>query len=176
MLDSSRRVLPYPTSATALAVSLLTVLLASGVLLVSASPAWAAEPAVYGAGAGEGELMSIREILADPEAYEGQEVRVRGKIEAVCKMAGCWMDLRDGEDALLRVKVKDGEIVFPEDAVGQEAIARGRLEIHDMDREQYVGWLRHLAEEQGEEFDESSVGPGPYRLIQIAGVGASVGG
>ena len=44
----------------------------------------------------------------------------------------------------------------------------------DMERDAYVAWRRHLAEELGQTFDEASVGDGPYRIVQIAGTGAEI--
>ena len=41
-------------------------------------------------------------------------------------MMGCWMMLHDGAGSAVRIKVNDGEIVFPKDSPGREAIAEGR--------------------------------------------------
>lgn len=143
-------------------------------LLLLCAGAASAETQTYGAGAGSGELVAIADILAQPEAFDGKSVRVKGEITGVCPKKGCWMELRDGE-ALLRVKVEDDVIVFPADATGQEAVAQGQVEVRDMTREAYEGWMRHLAEEQGADFDASSIGEGPYRLIQLRGTGAEIG-
>lgn len=135
----------------------------------------AAEMQSFGDGAGSGELVAIADILAEPETFDGQSVRVQGEITGVCPKKGCWMELRDGE-ALLRVKVEDDVIIFPADATGRQAVAQGQVEVLDMTRERYEGWMRHLAEEQGEAFDPASIGDGPYRLVQIRGTGAEIGG
>ena len=133
-----------------------------------------AAPQVYGEGVGQGAMTPIAKIVADPDAFAGQEVRVKGVVAGVCPMRGCWMELRDGKGAALRVKVKDGVIVFPEDAEGHNASARGVVSVQDMSREQYLGWVTHLAEEKGETFDESTLGEGPFRRVQLTGVGAEI--
>lgn len=144
----------------------------------AASVAMAERPeatGTYGDGAGDGEAIAIARIVEQPEKFKGQEVKVEGEISGVCPKKGCWLELRDADDRSLRVKVKDDVIVFPVDAVGLKAVARGVVQIIDMDRDRYVGWMRHQAEEKGEAFDESSIGDGPYQIIQLAGVGAEIG-
>ncbi|MEM9294142.1 MAG: DUF4920 domain-containing protein [Acidobacteriota bacterium] len=133
-----------------------------------------AEAAVYGDGVTVEEKTAIAEVLADPDAWEGRTVRVEGEVTDVCPKKGCWMSLREGE-AAVRIKVEDDVIIFPGSAVGSHAVAQGTVNVLDLDRERYTGWLAHLAEERGETFDESTVGEGPYRIVQIAGSGAEIG-
>lgn len=74
----------------------------------------------------------------------------------------------------LRIKVEDDVIVFPRESEGRWAVAQGTVEVKNLTRGHYAGWLRHLAEEQGETLDEANVGEGPYRLVQIQGTGAEI--
>lgn len=129
---------------------------------------------IYGEGAGHGDIVPIAELAADPDAWDGKSVRVQGVIADVCPMKGCWMELRDAENASVRVKVEDDVIVFPEDAKGLEAVAHGVVDVQELDRERYVAWMKHLAEEKGEAFDADSIGDGPYRVVQIQGKGAAI--
>lgn len=71
------------------------------------------------------ETVSIRALVTEPDKYAGKTVQVKGKVSAVCQKMGCWMQLTGEGDHSLRVKVKDGEIVFPKEAVGRTAIAEG---------------------------------------------------
>lgn len=141
--------------------------------LTVAGAAAASDATSFGEGPGEGELTPIAEIVSAPERFEGKEVRVRGEVSGVCQMMGCWMEL-ESEGASVRIKVEDGVIVFPEEAVGSRAVARGTVQLLEMSRDEYVGWLRHQAEEQGRPFDQDSVGDPPYRIVQIAGLGAEI--
>lgn len=122
------------------------------------------------------ETTTIAEILADPAAYEGRRVRVEGRVKDVCPMKGCWMDLvpsgADAEGPKMRVKVQDDVIVFPAEAKGSVAVAEGIVEVIEMDRDRYVSWLAHEAEERGETFDPSTVGEGPFQWVQVKGEGA----
>lgn len=134
-----------------------------------------AECIEYGTGVSLEEATPVSTLLADPESWAGETVRVEGEVQEVCPKAGCWLSIVPAEGASpLRVKVEDGEIVFPLSARGQDASAQGVVEVHDMSREQYTGWLRHLAEEREEEFDPETVGDGPYRQIQVKAVGAKL--
>ncbi len=146
-------------------------------VLILATPALQAETKTYGAGVKEPETTSVGKMLAHPDAYVGKTVRIEGQVVDVCPMKGCWMELeeRDG-GTRLRVKVDDGVIVFPVDAKGKAAVAEGTLEAISMSREQYVGWLQHLAEERGQTFDPKTVGEGPFKIYQLRGTGARIEG
>lgn len=146
----------------------------AALVLLAAVPGRAAES--YGAGVTLAETTSIEKILADPDAFVGKRVRIEGQVLDVCPMKGCWMELAEekGGGARLRVKVDDGVITFPVTAKGKLAVAEGTVEAIPMTREQYVGWLEHLAEERGQEFDPSGVGEGPFRILQIRGEGARI--
>ncbi len=114
----------------------------------------------------------IRTLLAKPAPYVGKIVQVKGKITEVCEMMGCWMSLADSDQSL-RVKVDDGDIVFPKTAVGRQAIAEGKFVKFELTREQAVARARHEAEEQGRPFHPESVKTG-LTLYQIQGQGAVI--
>lgn len=155
------------------ALRLLLVALAAFALPSLASDT---EPRTIGAGVTLEEATPIATILAGPMAWKGREVRVEGEVTGVCTKKGCWMDLSDAEGNTLKVRVEDGVLVFPEDAEGLRASAEGTVSVQEMDRERYLGWQQHLASDRGETFDESTLGEGPYLLVEIAGTGARVEG
>jgi hypothetical protein len=128
----------------------------------------------YGERLAGGEEASVASILQDPLAWEGRTVRVRGKVKDVCRKMGCWMEIEDASAAAIQIKVDDGVIVFPVDAVGRRAVAEGRVEVRELTREQYLEWRRHLAEEQGKPFSPSEVGDPPYRVVRLRGLGAEI--
>jgi hypothetical protein len=129
----------------------------------------------YGGGVTLAETTSIGKILAEPDAWVGKHVRVEGEVTDVCPMKGCWMEISEPEGDRLRVKVDDGVIVFPVDSKGKRAVAEGVVEAIPMSREQYLGWLSHLAEEKGETFDAATVtGDGPFKILQLRGLGAQI--
>ena len=128
---------------------------------------------VYGkAPQAEVPLVSIKELMADPESFLGKVVRVRGTVEAVCPKAGCWLDV-SAENNKVRVKVKDGEIVFDAALENREVVAQGTVYKFDLTKEQAVGYYRHLAEEKGEAFDPASVTEGTT-IYQLGGIGVAL--
>lgn len=133
-------------------------------------------PRTIGAGVSLEEVTPIATILAEPMAWKGRDVRVEGEVSGVCTKKGCWMDLSDTEGHTVKIRVEDGVLVFPEDAEGLQASAEGTVSVQEMDRERYLGWQQHLASDRGETFDESTLGEGPYLLVEIAGSGAQVEG
>jgi hypothetical protein len=118
------------------------------------------------------EPVSIAEVTAKPESYVDKTVQVKGKVTEVCQMMGCWMAISDSaSNKFIRVKVNDGEMVFPKDSAGRTAIAEGKLVKLSLTREQAVAQAKHEAEEQGRKFDPKSV-KGSSVTYQIQGTGA----
>lgn len=116
----------------------------------------------------------IADLTATPDPLVGKLVQVKGKVTEVCQMMGCWMALVDpATQATIRVKVNDGEIVFPKDSVGRMAVAEGTLTRIELTRDQAVAHARHEAEEQGRKFDASSIKQGAT-IYQIQGTGAII--
>lgn len=150
--------------------AVLTLFLTTPLLAASA-----ATPVAVGEKVGDSApLTELSTILADPDAWKGKEVRVRGTVTGVCAKKGCWMELTE-EGSQLRLKVEDDVLVFPADAEGRLAEARGTVSVQEMSRESYLAWHKHLAEDRGETFDESTLGDGPYRMVQLDCLGAEVG-
>jgi hypothetical protein len=120
------------------------------------------------------EKTKISDILADPESYLDQTVLVEGEILEVCPMMGCWMEIKsdDGEE-MIKVKVKDGEIVFPMEAKGKTALVEGTVYKLELTQEKAIQHFEHIAEEKGEEFDPSTI-TGPMTIYQIKGLGAVI--
>jgi len=116
--------------------------------------------------------ITIEQLMADPEKYLGKMVSVRGKVKEVCPMAGCWVDMTD-KDQQVRIKVKDGEIVFDKSLVGKQVQAHGTVYKFDLDHEQAIKYFQHLAEEKNETFDPSTV-KGGTTIYQIGGLGLKV--
>ena len=119
------------------------------------------------------EPMTLAALMAKPDALAGQMVQVTGKVTEVCEMAGCWMNLTDAQGHLLRIKVDDGDIVFPKESVGKTAIAEGKLEKFERTRDQLIEEAQHEAQEQGRKFNPAKIKSGKT-VYQIAGTGAVI--
>ena len=120
------------------------------------------------------DLTPIAKINANPEAFVGKTVQVKGKVTDTCQEMGCWMNLVDPSGGTpIRIKVKDGEIEFPKTAVGKIAIAEGAFAKLSLSKEQAIAQARHEAEANGRKFDPSSI-TSAKTIYQINGTGAVI--
>jgi hypothetical protein len=102
--------------------------------------------------------VTVQQVLAKPAEFLAKPFTVKGKIDAVCQKKGCWMQFETAADQpTFRLKVKDGDMVFPVSAKGKNAYAHGSLKAKPMSLEQTKTYLKHRAEEQGEAFDPAAV-------------------
>lgn len=127
----------------------------------------------YGAGIKLENEVAIATLTAAPETYVDRILKVRGTVTEVCPKRGCWIELADAGGETLRVKVTDGEIVFPLSAKGHEAVVEGIFERIELDEAQHRAWKEHEAEERGVDFDPEDVG-GPGTIWRLQGLGARI--
>jgi len=135
----------------------------------------APEGKVYGHGVSAGSTLPVSDVLAHPQDYLGQTVRVAGPVVGVCKHRGCWIEIAsDQEQQKIQLKVDDGVIVFPPEIIGQQAMVEGVLEGIPLTHEQACAYLEQEATCQGETFDESTVPAEGITFYRIKGTGAVV--
>ena len=156
--------------------NLLAGILIPALLALLAAPLFAGEEGkVYGDALTGTETTKISQLLSHADEYLGKVVRVEGLVTGVCKKRGCWMTIASEEEEFqeIRIKVDDGVIVFPLEAKGKQAIAEGVFTKFELTLEQTVNYRAHHAEEQGKEFDRSTVTE-PLVVYQIKGHGAVI--
>lgn len=129
---------------------------------------------------GQGVTLSadtaISSIIDTPAEYVGKKVKVSGLVIDVCSTRGCWIYLAGDRDfEKIRIKVTDGEIVFPMEARGKVATVEGVVESMVLTREEVIKRRKHHAEEKGIAFDPASVNSGET-VLRIRGLGASIDG
>lgn len=128
----------------------------------------------YGEEIKSDQKVKISEILNNPNEFIGKTVLVEGEVLDVCKEAGCWMDIAsDVPNQKIKIKVKDGEIVFPVEAKGKSALVEGVVYAIELDEEEAKEYFQHMAEDAGKEFDSTLV-TGPITIYQIKGKGAEI--
>lgn len=99
--------------------------------------------------------IAISSLVTDRDKYIGKDVQVKGKVTEVCQKAGCWMLVADDKGNAVKIKVKDGEIVFPKDAPGKTAIVEGKFVKIERTYKEALEQAKHHAEENKIPFDES---------------------
>jgi hypothetical protein len=149
---------------------LITILLAA---MLSPVTAFAKD---FGQGVTLSEETAISSILDNSTDYVGKKVKVSGLVIDVCSTRGCWIYLAGDRDfEKIRIKVTDGEIVFPMEARGKMATVEGVVESMELTREEVVKRRKHHAEETGTTFDPSTVTSGET-VLRIRGLGAAISG
>ena len=103
-------------------------------------------------------IYDVDELLMSASESLGKNLLVNGIITEVCPMRGCWLQVKDyNSDSIIRIKVTDGEIVFPLSAKGNNVIAEGIFTKLELSEKQAKNWKHHLALEKGIELDTSSI-------------------
>lgn len=119
-------------------------------------------------------LTPISTILQNPDGYLNKMVTVEGTIVGVCEKRGCWLDFAsDKQYEKLRIKVKDGVMVFPLSAQGRKALATGTLKKISLSLEKTIAYLAHQAEHHDKPFDPASVTE-PIVFYQLSPEGVSI--
>lgn len=120
------------------------------------------------------ETMKISKLLASPQDYLDKKVTVAGTIVGVCQKRGCWMNLAsDARFEKLRIKVRDGDMVFPMSAKGRQALATGYLKEIKLSLEQTQRYKAALAKRAGKNFDLASVTSG-MSIYQVSPIGVKI--
>lgn len=103
---------------------MLKPLMLSAALLLSC-PLFAAT-VTFGETVDKQQLTAVASIVAKPDNYLEQTVTVVGEVTGVCTKQHCWMTLATAEnEPRFRIKVRDGDMVFPLSAKGKTAYATG---------------------------------------------------
>lgn len=118
------------------------------------------DAAEYGNGVTIEQAVAVETLLASPDDYLGKTIRVDGVITGVCKKRGCWMQVTDPDTGNgVRIKVDDGVIVFPYEAMGKKASAEGVFEAIALSPEQIEARAAQQAAEhqhtEGESCDKT---------------------
>ena len=134
----------------------------------------ASENQHFGTGADMKELVLISTILETPQNYLNKELTIKGAIVAVCEKRGCWMKIAsDKKFQTLRIKVRDGDMVFPLSSKGKIAYATGQLSEISLPKDEAIAYLKHMADEAKEDFDPASVTPA-LTIYQLVPTGVTI--
>jgi hypothetical protein len=143
------------------------------VLFVMSAILKADEGEKYGKSITLKEKTKISDILKDPESFVGKKVLVEGTVVNVCEKRGCWMELSSDEGyGTIRVKVEDGEIVFPMEAKGKTALVEGEIYSFVMKDPECTG--EHAEGENADKKCEHESNDKCETIYQIKGIGAVI--
>ncbi len=104
----------------------------------------------YGASFDTSASKLLTDLIKNYKGEEMNDVVVEAKVESVCKVKGCWMQMVKGDGTTMRVKFKDYAFFVPRDINGKNAIFQGKLYMDTTS----VAQLRHYAEDDGQKKEE----------------------
>ena len=87
-------------------------------------------------------FVALAEIVKEPKKFEGQRLRTRGEVVAVCQAAGCWTDLRpEGTDAAkvpvpTHVSMHRHAFFLPKDIKGKSAEIEGTISVRTLTQDE----------------------------------------
>ena len=103
--------------------SILVMLAATMLITVQAAT-------VFGTAVDKTTVVPVAEVLQQPQAYLDKVVTISGTVDSVCSKQGCWMKFStDNAQLPFRIKVRDGDMVFPLSAKGKTAYASGTVRL-----------------------------------------------
>ena len=132
---------------------------------------------LYGSKITLADFQTIDDLLASPKQFIGQNVKITGEIIEVCPMRGCWISVKNNSsDKNIRVKVTDGQIVFPLSAKGKQVDVQGEFAQLEFSEEQARKWKVHLEREKGININPEDVQISESDLVEyrIVGKGAEI--
>ncbi len=132
------------------------------------------EGTVYGGGVDLAQSVAVSDLLANPDLYAGQNVRIEGVVSGVCPKRGCWIDIAGNQPGQkVRFKVRDGVMVFPMDENGKYAVAQGVVRKMPMTLEESKNYAAYQAREYGADMDPDKITE-PLTLVRLDGTGAVI--
>ena len=146
-------------------------------LLFSCNQNYNKSISLYGDDFNYDSIQSISSLIDNPNQFLDKQIVTEGKIVDVCPMKGCWIEIKDSDSGqIIRVKVQDDVIIFPEDSKEKKVIVNGVFTKIEFTEDQAVKWKIHLAEEKGLKLEESDVTLDSSDLIEyrIKGLGAKI--
>ena len=122
-------------------------------------------------------IQSISSLINNANQFLEKQIITEGKIVDVCPMKGCWIEIKDSDsNQIIRVKVQDDIIIFPQDSKGKKVIVNGVFKKIEFTEKQAIKWKIHLAEEKGLKLEKSDLTLDSSDLIEyrIRGLGAKI--
>ncbi len=114
-------------------------------------------------------VITGEELMALLEKKDSAQVKVAGKINAVCQKKGCWMYIDLDESNEMIVRFMDYGFFMPLDASGSTAIVEGIAKVDTLS----VAWLKHQLEDANasqEEIDAVTEPEISYSIEEATGV------
>ena len=117
-------------------------------------------------------MSSVTNLFANADMVSGatiHDVKMEGKVNAVCEKKGCWMTMAMDNGKEIRVTFKDYGFFVPKDIAGKNAVVEGVISMTTTSVEE----LRHYAVDGGmseEEAEKKYTEPEEALAFEATGV------
>jgi len=109
----------------------------------------------FGAGVSDAPVLQLSELMAAPDAHDGDTLVLEATVLDVCPKKGCWMTFDTGASEM-RVTFKDYGFFVPKDIAGRTVRVEGVFEETEIPLEE----ARHYLEDAGRHAEAAAlVGP-----------------
>lgn len=98
----------------------------------------------FGAPVNAGDAVEASQIDIDGDLET--ITKVKGTVQEVCKVKGCWMTMDLGNDRSMRITFRDYGFFVPSNSSGKTAVLEGELRTEIID----VPTLKHFAKDAGQ--------------------------
>ena len=94
--------------------------------------------------------INSKTLMSMLQSNDSADVKLIAEVVGVCKVKGCWMDVKLDDSTTMLVRFKDYGFFVPMDCEGKQATIQGKVKrtTHS------VEWLRHKAEDAGKSIEE----------------------
>lgn len=114
--------------------------------------------------------MPATQLAMNMGKKDKMPAKVEGTVESVCKMKGCWMNVKTGDGQVMRVSFKDYGFFVPKDIVGKTVVMEGTAETTTTP----VSELRHYAQDAGKSKEEVEKITEPEKALTFVADGVIV--
>ena len=121
----------------------------------------------------ESEAVCTGRLLSRPADFDGQHIRLKGMVKAVCEHRGCWMrmgcqEIPDTVFVKFRCPIK-GRLI-PMEAIGHRAVVEGTFALKEISEAD----ARHYKKDTGASPEEIAKIVGPQEMAMITSHGALI--
>ena len=129
-----------------------------------------AQTASYGEELTDAKAVKATNLEKTMVGKEAMKMKLKGEIDEVCQMKGCWMTVVTGDGQTIRVTFKDYDFFVPKDAAGKKTVIEGEAKMETVD----VATLKHYAEDAGKSAEEIAAITGPETKLTFVASGVEI--
>ncbi len=120
-------------------------------------------------------VMSYDDLLKKLDSSKEMQVQVEGKVEGVCQVKGCWMNIvstKSPDSRKMFVKFHNYGFFMPLDLAGKTVVMNGKA----FTEETSIDELRHYAEDAGKSAEEIAKINQPKKELKFMATGVKIKG